>query len=226
MDQRLWRGDGEKWTLYERLTARLAPYASQGDSLHFDRIVRAPVDEETVALVAQCLDDADTDTRRAGLFVFAGLQDESVERLAPFRPLEQRIRELLLDLEPSVRCDALMAFAYFDPQDLHVAIREFLTDPAGRNRLQAVRILDVERNPCNLPTLLTLGFDPYHEESSADSREWLVVREAARTAVEHTAREIFPGPIQEEEVEGVPCVFHAWDPLWQWAAKQGIRGRG
>lgn len=211
---------------YELLTEKIAPFAGDGESLHFDRIVRAPVDDETVGLVAQCLVDEDPATRRAGLFVFAGLQDETVERLGPFRPLETKVRELLLDLDGSVRCDALMAFAYFDPGDLHAVLREFLTDPHGRNRLQAVRILDVEANPGNLPTLLTLGVDPYHEESPEDAREWLVVREAARDAIEHTARVRLPAPLAEEEIEGVACVFHAWDPVWQWAARQGVRGRG
>ena len=214
--------------IYELLTGRIAPYAGEGETLRFDRIVRAPVNDETVGLVAQALVDADPDTRRAGLFVFAGLQDETPERLEPFRPLAEKVRELLLDVEPAVRCDALMAFAYFDPEDLHVAVREFLTDPNGRNRLQAVRILDVQCSPKNLPTLLTLGVDPYHEgaEDAADVREWLVVREAARSAVEHTAAVRFPAPIEEEEVEGVRCVYHAWDPVWQWAAREGIRGRG
>ena len=166
--------------IYELLTARIAPYTGEGETLAFDRIVRAPVDDETVGLVAQALVDADSDTRRAGLFVFAGLQDDTPARLEPFRPLAGKIRDLLLDAEPAVRCDALMAFAYFDPEDLHVAVREFLTDPNGRNRLQAVRILDVECSPKNLPTLLTLGVDPYHEGARdlADAREWLVVREA------------------------------------------------
>jgi HEAT repeat protein len=214
--------------VYDLLTERIAPYAGEGETLRFDRIVRAPVNDETVGLVAQALVDADPDTRRAGLFVFAGLQDETPERLEPFRPLAKKVRELLLDAEPAVRCDALMAFAYFDPEDLHVAVREFLTDPNGRNRLQAVRILDVECSPKNLPTLLTLGVDPYHEgaEDAADVREWLVVREAARTAVEHTVAFRFPARIEEEEVEGVRCVYHAWDPVWQWAAREGIRGLG
>src|ERR1019366_8260529 len=101
------------------------------------------------------------------------------ERLEPFRPLADKVRELVLDAEPAVRCDALMAFAYFDPDDLHLAVREFLTDPNGRNRLQAVRILDVERSPKNLPTLLTLGVDPYHEGREEDAREWLRVPEGA-----------------------------------------------
>ena len=65
--------------------------------------------------------DDDADTRRAGLFIFAGLQDETPERLEPFRPLAPKVRELLLDGDAGVRCDALMAFAYFDPGDLHVA---------------------------------------------------------------------------------------------------------
>jgi hypothetical protein len=119
-----------------------------------------------------------------------------------------------------------MAFAYFDPDDLHVAVREFLTDPNGRNRLQAVRILDVERSPKNLPTLLTFSVDPYHEGRDEDAREWLVVREAARDAVERTAAVRFPAALEEEVVEGVRCVYHAWDPVWQWAAKEGIRLRG
>lgn len=212
--------------IYELLTGRIAPYASEGETLRFDRIVRAPVDDETVGLVAQALVDSDADTRRAGLFIFAGLQDDSKERLEPFRPLAGKVRELLLDAEPAVRCDALMAFAYFDPDDLDVAVREFLTDPNGRNRLQAVRILDVERSPKNLPTLLTLGVDPYHEGREEDAREWLVVREAARVAVEHAAALRFPAPLEEEDVEGVRCVYHAWDPVWQWAAREGIRGRG
>lgn len=214
--------------IYELLTARIAPYTGEGETLQFDRIVRAPVDDETVGLVAQALVDSDSDTRRAGLFVFAGLQDESPARLEPFRPLAGKIRDLLLDAEPAVRCDALMAFAYFDPEDLHVAVREFLTDPHGRNRLQAVRILDAECSPKNLPTLLTLGVDPYHEGAMdlADTREWLVVREAARAAVEHTVDVRFPGPLEVEEVEGVRCVYHAWDPVWKWAAREGIRGVG
>jgi len=214
-------------TIYELLTARIAPYTGEGETLSFDRIVRAPVDDETVGLVAQALVDTDADTRRAGLFIFAGLQDDTPVRLEPFRPLAGKIRDLLLDVEPAVRCDALMAFAYFDPEDLHVAVREFLTDPNGRNRLQAVRILDAECSPKNLPTLLTLGVDPYHEaEDALDAREWLVVREAARAAVEHTVSVRFPAPVEEEEVEGVRCVYHAWDPVWQWAAREGIRGRG
>ena len=209
--------------IYELLTARIAPFAGGGETLQFDQIVRAPVDDQTVGLVAQALIDPDPDTRRAGLFVFAGLQDDTRERLEPFRPLASRIRELLLDVEPAVRCDALMAFAYFDPDDLHVAVREFLSDPNGRNRLQAVRILDVERSPRNLPTLLTFSVDPYHEGRAEDAREWLVVREAARAAVERTAYLTFPAPLTEEEVEGVRCVYHAWDPVWQWAAKAGVR---
>lgn len=214
--------------IYELLTARIAPYTGEGQTLPFDRIVRAPVDDETVGLVAQALVDDDAETRRAGLFIFAGLQDDTPARLEPFRPLTGKVRDLLLDVAPAVRCDALMAFAYFDPEDLHVAVREFLTDPNGRNRLQAVRILDVECSPKNLPTLLTLGVDPYHEgaENLADAREWLVVREAARTAVEHTVDVRFPAPLEEEDVEGVRCVYHAWDPVWQWAAREGIRGRG
>ena len=214
--------------IYEILTERIAPYAGEGESLRFDRIVRAPVDDETVGLVAQALVDDDADTRRAGLFVFAGLQDDTPARLEPFRPLAGKIRDLLLDVEPAVRCDALMAFAYFDPDDLHVAVREFLTDPNGRNRLQAVRILDVECSPKNLPTLLTLGVDPVPRgrRGDGDAREWLVVREAARAAVEHTVDVRFPAPLEEEDVEGVRCVYHAWDPVWQWAAREGIRGRG
>jgi hypothetical protein len=214
--------------IYEILTERIAPYAGEGETLRFDRIVRAPVDDETVGLVAQALVDDDPDTRRAGLFVLAGLQDETPDRLEPFRPLAGKVRELLLDVEPAVRCDALMAFAYFDPDDLHVAVHEFLTDPNGRNRLQAVRILDVECSPKNLPTLLTLGVDPYHEgiEDAKDVREWLVVREAARAAVERTVRVRFPAELEEEEVEGVRCLYHAWDPVWQWAAREGIRERG
>lgn len=210
--------------VYDLLTGKIAPYASEGDSLHFDKIIHAPVDDELVGLVAECLVDPDAETRRAGLFVFAGLQDDSNERLEPFRALLPRIRQLLLDNEASVRCDALMAFAYFDPQDLTFAVREFLTDPSGRNRLQAVRILDAERNPQNLSTLLTLGVDPYHEENEA--REWLVVREAARDAVEHVIDRHFPAPLEEEEIEGVACLYHVWDPLWSWAAKSGIKGRG
>ena len=211
--------------IYELLTSRLAPYAGDGESLAFDRIVAAPVDDETVGLVAEALVDDDAETRRAGLFVFAGLQDESKERLEPFRPLVPKVRELLLDQDPGVRCDALMAFAYFDPGDLHVAVHEFLGDPDGRNRLQAVRILDAERRPENLPTLLTLGVDPYHE-GAADAREWLVVREAARGAVERTAGLLLPAPLEEEDVDGVRCVYHAWDVVWKWAAREGIRGRG
>jgi hypothetical protein len=226
MGELMKRGHGERRKLYDLLMARLAPWASEGDSLHFDRIVNAPVDDETVGLVAEALVDPDPDTRRAALFIFAGLQDESPERLEPFRPLERKVRELLLDNEPAVRCDALMAFAYFDPEDLHLALREFLTDPSGRNRLQAVRILDVEHNPSNLPTLLTMGVDPYHEGLAEDAREWLVVREAARSAIERVANVRFPAPLGEEEVEGVPCLYHMWDPVWQWAARQGIRGRG
>jgi HEAT repeat protein len=212
--------------IYELLTGRIAPYAGEGETLRFDQIVRAPVDDETVGLVAQALVDPDPDTRRAGLFVFAGLQDETPGRLEPFRPLADKIRELLLDAEPAVRCDALMAFAYFDPDDLHVAVREFLTDPNGRNRLQAVRILDVERSPKNLPTLLTFSVDPYHEGHDQFAREWLVVREAARAAVERTADVRFPAALEEEIVEGIRCVYHAWDPVWQWAAKEGFRARG
>src|SRR5256885_16105000 len=96
-----------------------------------------------------------------------------------------------------------MAFAYFNPPDLDLAVREFLTGPSGRNRLQAVRILDAERNPTNLPTLLTLSVDPYHE-GSADAREWLVGREAGRGAVGHAVGRGFPAPLDEEEVEGGP----------------------
>lgn len=218
--------DSKGRRVYELLTARIAPFASEGDSVFFDRIVNAPVDEETVGLVAECLVDEDAQTRRAGLFVFAGLQDESPERLRPFRPLEPKVRALLLDDDPAVRCDALMAFAYFDPADLHEALGEFLTDPFGRNRLQAVRILDAEQNRHNLPTLLTLGVDPYHEGNPEDAREWLVVREAARGAIERTAELSFPAPLAVEEIEGVPCIYHAWDPLWHWAARHGVGGRG
>ncbi len=224
-DQRK-REDSKGRSVYELLTARIAPYASQEDAIFFDRIVNAPVDGETVGLVAECLADGDAGTRRAGLFVLAGLQDESAERLEPFRPLEPKVRELLLDDDPSVRCDALMAFAYFDPEDLHAALKEFLTDPNGRNRLQAVHILDAERNPRNLPTLLTLGVDPYHEGNPADAREWLVVREAARSAIERTTERDFPAPLAEEEVEGVACVYHAWDPLWHWAARHRVGAGG
>src|SRR5258706_6971558 len=206
----LMKRDGGNRKLYDLLTAKVAPWASEGESLHFDKIVSAPVDDETVGLVAEALVDSDADTRRAALFIFAGLQDESAERLEPFRPLEGKIRELLLDNEPAVRCDALMAFAYFDPQDLHRALSEFLTDPSGRNRLQAVRILDAERNPSNLPTLLTLGVDPYHEAVVDDPREWLVVREAAREAIERVAELRFPTDLDEENVEGIPCVYHVW----------------
>ncbi len=218
-------GEGSGRSVYELLTARLAPWAGEGDTIAFDRIVRAPVDDETVGLVAEALVDTDPDTRRTGLFVLAGLQDETPERLLPFRPLEPKVRDLLLDADAGVRCDALMAFAYFDPEDLHVAVREFLGDPDGRNRLQAVRILEAESRPENLPTLLTLGLDPYHE-SADDAREWLVVREAARDAVERTARVRLPGPVTEEVVDGVRCVFHEWDAVWKWAAREGIRGRG
>jgi hypothetical protein len=218
-------GERDPRGIYELLTARLAPYAGEGGTIAFDRIVRAPVDDETVGLVAEALVDEDAETRRAGLFIFAGLQDDSKERLEAFRPLAPKVRELLLDHDAGVRCDALMAFAYFDPEDLTVAVREFLGDPDGRNRLQAVRILDAEGKPENLPTLLTLGVDPYHE-SAEDAREWLVVREAARAAVEHTARVRLPAPLAEEEVEGVRCVYHAWDAVWRWAAREGIRGRG
>jgi len=207
---------------YDLLTAKIAPYASEDGTIHFDRIVRAPVDDETVGLVAECLVDTDAETRRAGLFIMAGLQDDSPDRLQPFRPLEPKVRELLLDDESSVRCDALMAFAYFDPPDLDLAVREFLTDPSGRNRLQAVRILDAERNPSNLPTLLTLGVDPYHEAVADDPREWLVVREAAREAIERVADLHFPSDLDEENVEGIPCVYHVWDPVWHWAVRAGI----
>jgi hypothetical protein len=218
-------GEQDRRGVYELLTARLAPWAGEGDSIHFDRIVHAPVDDELVGLVAEALVDEDAVTRRAGLFVLAGLQDETAARLDPFRPLAPKVRDLLLDGDAGVRCDALMAFAYFDPDDLHVAVREFLGDPDGRNRLQAVRILDAEGRSDNLPTLLTLGFDPYHE-SAEDAREWLVVREAARGAVERTAHIHFPTSVTEEEVEGVRCVYHAWDDVWKWAAREGIRGRG
>ncbi len=160
--------------IYELLTARVAPHTGEGETLPFDRIVRAPVDDETVGLVAQALVDADPETRRAGLFVFAGLQDDTPARLEPFRPLAGKIRDLL-DVEPA-----------------------------------------------------TLGVDPYHEDAGdlTDAREWLVVREAARAAVEHTVDVRFPAPLEEEEVEGVRCVYHAWDSVWQWAAREGIRGRG
>jgi HEAT repeat protein len=211
-------------SLYELLTARIAPFASDGNTIAFDRIVRAPVDDQTVGLVAECLVDPDADTRRAALFIFAGLQDESAQRLAPFRPLEGKVRELLLDEDPSVRCDALMAFAYFEPEDLGSAVHEFLTDPAGRNRLQAVRILEAERNPASLPTLLTLGLDPYHERQG-DAREWLLVREAAREAIETVTAQRFPKEIQEEEIEGIACLCHAWDPVWEWAARAHV-GKG
>jgi HEAT repeat protein len=219
-------GQRDPRSVYELLTARLAPWAGEGESIAFDRIVRAPVDDETVGLVAEALVDEDPHTRRAGLFVLAGLQDDSPGRLAPFRPLAPKVRELLLDHDAGVRCDALMAFAYFDPDDLHVAVHEFLGDPDGRNRLQAVRILDAERKAENLPTLLTLGVDPYHEVGAADALEWLVVREAARDAVEHTAGVRIPAPVAEEEVDGVRCVYHEWDAVWKWAAREGIRGRG
>jgi len=209
--------------VYELLTERIARFTGGGETLQFDQIVRAPVDDQIVGLVAQALVDPDPDTRRAGLFVFAGLQDDTPTRLEPFRPLTERVRELLLDTDPAVRCDALMAFAYFDPADLDVAVHEFLGDPDGRNRLQAVKILDVERAPKNLPTLLSLCVDPYHEGCTRDAREWLVVREAARVAVEHTIDVRFPAPLAEEDVEGVRCVYHAWDPVWQWAAREGIR---
>lgn len=218
-------GERDRRGVYEQLTARLAPWAGEGETIAFDRLVRAPLDDELVGLIAESLVDPDADTRRAGLFIFAGLQDETPARLEPFRPLVPKVRELLLDRDAGVRCDALMAFAYFDPDDLHVAVREFLGDPDGRNRLQAVRILDAEGRPENLPTLLTLGVDPYHE-SAADTREWLVVREAARGAVERTAHICFPACVTEEDVEGVRCVYHAWDDVWRWAAREGIRGRG
>lgn len=211
-------------TLYELLTSRIAPYAAEGDSLAFDRIVRAPVDDQTVGLVAECLVDADPETRRAALFIFAGLQDETPGRLEPFRPLERKVRQLLLDEDASVRCDALMAFAYFEPRDLDAAVHEFLTDPAGRNRLQAVRILAAEKNPARLPELLTLGLDPYHEPCE-DTREWLLVREAAREAIETVTEQRFPGEVETEQIEGVACVYHVWDPVWQWAAKARV-GRG
>src|ERR1035437_1564065 len=147
-------------------------------------------------------------------------------RVERIRPLAGKIRDLLLDVEPAVRCDALMAFAYFDPEDLHVAVREFLTDPNGRNRLQAVRILDVERSPKNLPTLLTLGVDPYHEGREEDAREWLVVREAARSGVERTADLRFPAAREEEDVEGVGCGYHGGAPVGLWATREGTGGRG
>jgi len=134
------------------------------------------------------------------------------------------VRGLLLDEDPSVRCDALMAYAYFDPRDLGNAVHEFLSDPAGRNRLQAVRILAAEQNPANLPTLLTLGLDPYHEPAD-DAREWLLVREAAREAIESVTAQRFPEELQVEEVEGISCVCHVWDPVWQWAARAHV-GRG
>ena len=178
-----------------------------------------------MGLVAECLVDRDHETRRAALFIFAGLQDETAARLEPFRPLAEKIRELLLDADPPVRRDALMAFAYFDPPDLPSAVREFLTDPSGRNRLQAVRILDAECNPANVPTLLTLGVDPYHEGGRGRARvagrarggsRWRRARPSVR----------FPAALDEEEIEGVPCLYHVWDPVWQWAAREGIRGRG
>ncbi len=50
---------------YDLLTGKLAPYASEGDSIHFDRIVSAPVDDEMVGLVAQCLVDDDAEAARA-----------------------------------------------------------------------------------------------------------------------------------------------------------------
>jgi hypothetical protein len=212
--------------LYDLLTARIAPYASEDGTIHFDRIARAPVDDETIGLVAQGLVHSDPETRKAALFIFAGLQDESPERLEPFRPLEKQVRSLLLDTDSSVRCDALMAYAYFDPEDLGGAVHEFLGDPSGRNRIQAVRILATEGNPENLPTLLTLGFDPYHEASEKDLREWLVVREAAREAIERLGAIQFPETLDEEEVSGVPCLFHAWDPVWQWAARSRVKPRG
>lgn len=208
---------------YDHLTEKIAPYAAEGDSIHFDRIVNAPVDDETVGLIASCLVDADPDTRKAGLFIFAGLQDDTPERLEPFRLIESSVRGLLLDNEPTVRRDALMAFAYFDPKDLHRAVHEFLSDPAGQNRLQAVRILEAERDPSNLPTLLTLGVDPYHELAT-DDREWLLVREAARAAIERVADLRFSQDLDEEDVAGVPCLYHVWDPVWSWAVKAGIHG--
>ncbi|MCC6130972.1 MAG: hypothetical protein IT186_13700 [Acidobacteria bacterium] len=212
--------------VYDLLTGKIAPFASEDGAIVFDRIVHAPVDDETVGLVAEAIIDGDPQTRRAGLFVFAGLQDESTERREPFRPLVKTIRKLLLDDCADVRCDALMAYAFFDPDDLTGAVHEFLSDPAGRNRLQAVRILDAERNPRNLPTLLTLGLDPYHEESPDDAREWLVIREAARSAIERTAETSFPDLVELEDIEGVPCHFHVWDPIWNWAVRTRIRGRG
>lgn len=210
--------------LYDLLTSKIAPYAAEGGTIAFDRLAHAPVDDETVGLIAECLRSEDRDERCAALFVFAGLQDDTPTRLEPFRPLEPKVRELLLDTEPAVRRDALMAFAYFDPSDLNVAVSEFLTDPFGQNRLQAVHILDAERNPASLPTLLTLGVDPYHEAAD-DTREWLVVREAARQAIEHVGNLRFPEELDEENVEGVPCVYHVWDPIWAWAVKAKI-GRG
>jgi hypothetical protein len=216
---------GRSRTVYELLTARLAPHAAEGDSIRFDLISRAPVDDETVGLVAECLVDDDPDTRQAGLFVMAGLQDDDPQRLEPFRPLEGRIRQLLLDGDAGVRRDALMAFAYFDPPDLGRAVHEFLTDPEGQNRLQAVRILAVERNPGNLGTLLTMGVDPYHAESPEDRREWLMVREAARDAIESVTEIRFPGDLDEERIDGVRCLYHAWDPIWHWAARSGIGAR-
>lgn len=210
--------------LYDLLTSKIAPYAAEGGTIAFDRLAHAPVDDETVGLIAECLRSEDRDERCAALFVFAGLQDDTPTRLEPFRPLEPKIRELLLDTEPSVRRDALMAFAYFDPADLQVAVKEFLTDPFGQNRLQAVHILDAERNPASLPTLLTLGVDPYHEAAD-DTREWLVVREAARQAIEHVGNLHFPEELDEENVEGVSCVYHVWDPVWAWAVKAKI-GKG
>jgi HEAT repeat protein len=212
--------------VYDLLTGKIAPYASEDGAIFFDRIVNAPVDDETVGLVAEAIIDSDPQTRRAGLFVFAGLQDESPERLQAFRPLVKTIHKLLLDDNSDVRCDALMAYAFFDPGDLSEAVHEFLSDPAGRNRLQAVRILEAEQNPRNLPTLLTLGVDPYHEESDEDFQEWLVVREAARSAIQKTAQMTFPDLVDLEEIEGVPCHFHVWDPVWNWAVRSGIKGRG
>lgn len=208
---------------YELLTARLAPFAADGETIHFDRLGAAPVDDQTVGLVAECLVDRDPDARQAGLFVLAGLQDDRPERLEPFRPLQFKVRELLLDPVAAVRCDALMAFAYFDPEDLHEAVHEFLGDPHGRNRLQAVRILEAEQDPKNLAALLRLGVDPYHEAVPEDEKEWLLVREAARTAIETVASVQFPERLAEEEIEGVPCLYHAWDPVWRWAAQEGIR---
>ena len=55
----LMKRDAGNRKLYDLLTAKLAPWASEGDSIHFDRIVSAPVDTETVGLVAEALVDAD-----------------------------------------------------------------------------------------------------------------------------------------------------------------------